>query len=814
MSKLLRELLPGFTCLLTMVSPAIAQDINFDRVLPLQGSVISIKGAFAVITGITQDKQGYMWFASSGLYKYDGFHMTHFLHDPANKNTIQSNYVECVYTDREGMIWIGTSTGLDKLDPSTNSFTHFVSRKEDPHSLVSDYVTCILEEHAGDLWVGTTAGLCRMDYRTGQFTRFLHDDKDRFSISNDDIRVIYQDSLDNIWIGCGDATDHSKSGTSGGLNRYLPRSKTFYHYMHDANDPLSLYDNHIRSLVEDRNGDLWVGSEGNILHKLNRNTGNFERYSFEGDRLASSYRPSSRISPLGNDHITFLQTDMTGSIWIGTLLSGLCRLDPITGRVTHYSRETRPGGFPDGQCWWSFLSHDGVLWVSTWEGNVYKADPYQQNLHHKDVGAEVFALQEYGGLLWIGTRKGLIIQDSTGKKVEPQFVSHYADLARLNNGYPQAFCIDPRHSLWIGTAISGLYQVSLDHHTVDHYANNPSDSNTINPGHIFDLEADPEGIIWVATDLGLDRLDPMHHRVTHYLNDPADSLSMSLNYVSRIKRDQRGNLWVGTITGGGLNRLNTRTGKFQRYLRGANIYGLFEDSQGRIWAGTDDGIYWSHDMKTFSKLNVFNQDEELGIVLSIMEDKKGNLWFQTYDGLVRLNKEGKNPKLFGKNQGYYSMSSTSGPNYFISRRGDWGELLYGDNTGYYTVFPENLRSNPHPPQIAISQFKLQDTTGKHDLVLTLKDDRGSDNKIQLSHDQNAFSVDLAVIHYTSPEDNRLQYMMENYEKSWRQGVPAQTVYYYNLNPGNYQLKVRAANSDGVWVERSISIVISPPWWQT
>jgi signal transduction histidine kinase len=306
----------------------------------------------------------------------------------------------------------------------------------------------------------------------------------------------------------------------------------------------------------------------------------------------------------------------------------------------------------------------------------------------------------------------------------------------------------------------------------------------------------------------------MHLKVTHYLNDPADSLSMSLNYVSRIKRDHRGNLWVGTITGGGLNCLNTHTGKFQRYLSGANIYGLFEDSQGRIWAGTDDGIYWNKDMKTFSKLNVFDQDEELGIVLSIMEDKKGNLWLQTYDGLVRLNSEGKNPKLYGKNQGYYSMSSTSGPNYFIRHRGDWGELLYGDKTGYYAVFPENLKSNPHAPQIAISQFKLQDTTGKHHLVLTFRDRSGRGDEIQLSHNQNAFSVDLAAIHYTSPEDNRLQYKMENYDKSWRQGTPSETVYYYNLNPGNYQLKVRAANSDGVWVERSVSILINPPWWQT
>src|SRR6516165_6575847 len=117
MNKLLRELVFGFFCLLTSISTAIGQDINFQHVLPLQGSAISITGALAVITGITQDNQGYMWFASSGLYKYDGYHMTHYLHDPSNKNSLLSNYVECVYADREGLIWAGSSAGLDCLDP-------------------------------------------------------------------------------------------------------------------------------------------------------------------------------------------------------------------------------------------------------------------------------------------------------------------------------------------------------------------------------------------------------------------------------------------------------------------------------------------------------------------------------------------------------------------------------------------------------------------------------------------------------------------------------------------------------------------------
>jgi signal transduction histidine kinase/ligand-binding sensor domain-containing protein len=815
MNKLLRELVFGFFCLLTSISTAIGQDINFQHVLPLQGSAISITGALAVITGITQDNQGYMWFASSGLYKYDGYHMTHYLHDPSNKNSLLSNYVECVYADREGLIWAGSSAGLDCLDPNTNSFTHYRNNKEDPQSLVSSYVTCILEDWSGDLWIGTTRGLCRMDRKTGLFTRFVHDDKDRFSISNNDIRVIYQDSLHIIWIGCGDATDHTLSGSSGGLNRYDAKLKSFYHYMHDSNDQYSLYDNHIRSIAQDQLGNLWVGTEGNILHKLDRKTGTMERYSFEGDSLSRTYTPSTKTSPLGFDHISFLQPDKTGTIWIGTLLSGLCRLDPISNRVTHFNREKRAGGFPDAQCWWSYLSHEGVLWVTTWEGNVYNVDTYQQNLHYVNIGAEVFALHDYAGLIWIGSRQGLIIHDSTSRNTNQESAKNISRTKGMSKAYPQAFCTDSLQSLWIGTALSGLYQFNIFHHTTEHYVHDNSDSNSITGGQILALAADNQGMIWIGTDHGLDKFDPRQRKAIHFLSNPADNASIGSNYITCLKPDHAGSLWIGTIYGGGITRFDFSTGKFVRYLTGGNVYALFEDSQGRMWVGTDAGVYWSKDLKPFTRISLNGHEQETSVVLSILEDKRQNIWIQTYDALIKLDPEGKYTQ-YGKNQGYLNLSASgvAGASILIDRRATWGELLYGDKSGYYVVFPENLKSNPNPPIIAISQFRLLDSAKKKNAPNFQFDDQRPENEIQLSYNQNAFSFDLAAIHYTNPDNNSLQYILENYEQIWRKAAPSQTAYFYNLSPGHYILRVRATSSDGVWADKTVSIIINPPWWRT
>ena len=57
-------------------------------------------------------------------------------------------------------------------------------------------------------------------------------------------------------------------------------------------------------------------------------------------------------------------------------------------------------------------------------------------------------------------------------------------------------------------------------------------------------------------------------------------------------------------------------------------------------------------------------------------------------------------------------------------------------------------------------------------------------------------------------------MLENYDKVWRQGGTDQRAYYFNVPPGRYVFKVKAASDNGIWSEKSIAITILPPWWRT
>src|SRR4051794_31072508 len=141
------------------------QQITFNKILPPDGRT------FEHVSGIVQDKQGYMWFATNkGLYRYDGYTIITYKNNPLDLNSLVSNNLESVCTDSSDMIWIGTfGAGLDRLDPSTGVFTHYHQDLKDPASLRNDTVTSVLQDHQGTIWVGTHGGLDRFDPKKKKF---------------------------------------------------------------------------------------------------------------------------------------------------------------------------------------------------------------------------------------------------------------------------------------------------------------------------------------------------------------------------------------------------------------------------------------------------------------------------------------------------------------------------------------------------------------------------------------------------------------------------------------------------------------------
>jgi ligand-binding sensor domain-containing protein/signal transduction histidine kinase len=799
---------PVLLLLLVKVCLSQAQQIVFNYVPTPRGSIMP--GNYHGM----QDPQGYMWFATrNGLYRYDGYSYVSYLNDPLNSNSLAGNYVETFCIGRNGMIWIGTD-GVDCLDPSTRIFKHFRHKPNDNNSLSSNKVLAILEDKEGIIWAGTENGLNRLDPKSQIITRYQHTPNDSTSLSNNEVRAIYEDRQGTLWIGTGFPFSANRN-KDGGLNRMDKKSGSFIRYLHDPKNAYSLIDNRVRAIFEDSRGTFWIGTAGDGLHIMNREKGTFERQRYDPTHPEKLSRPEQKKTEIwAEDHITFIIEDVTGAIWIGTFGNGLNRYDPKTKKVKHFPNfEDKESGVKTGIAWWACTSREGELWLGYFEG-TFRLDPLQQRLAYFPTVDAVYSIyQDTSSGLWYGGDSGLVLKDRiTGIK------HHYVHDPRNPISISETIVIsiykDRKDELWVGT-YDGLNRFDRNTGTFVRYFPYPDDGSILDPNVVECIYEDRADNFWIGTfHSGLHLMNRKTGTFTHYRNNPRDSNSLSTNQIKRIYEDRYGNLWVGTYFGG-LNLFNSETGKVQRFLYGNSVNCLLEDAEGILWVGTSNGLYRSNPgMKSFSRYIDPGTDMAGAIVITgILEDNANNLWINTSIGILKLNHQRNEIVIYGQIHGVnvgFNEEAAAG-----SFKGENGELFFGDRNGYYSFFPEQLSRKTEPPQIVISEFRLADK-----LIITmgngspLKQPLAQTNEIRLKHNQNDFSFNFAGIHYNSPKENRHLFMLEGLDDKWHKANEEKTAYYYHVPPGNYTFRIKAANSNGVWAEKNIAVIIGLPWWRT
>jgi signal transduction histidine kinase/ligand-binding sensor domain-containing protein len=798
--------------LLLLISlPALSQKIMFNKIFPPEGKT------FEHVTGIVQDQQGYMWFASKkGLYRYDGYYMKSYKNNPLNTNSLVSNILESICTDPDGMIWVGSlGAGLDRLDPSTGNFAHFHHNSKDPASLSNDTVTTLLYDHEGTLWVGTHGGLDRFDPKANEFIHYRYDPKDSASISNNQVRSLYEDRQQTLWIGTGSPfPDNGGTPEDGGLNRLNKKNGKFIRYLHDPNNPNSLINNKVRAIFEDTRGTFWIGTGGNGLHTMDRVNGTFKRYPYNPPHPEEiSFLPGNKkISNFS--HITFITEDATGSIWIGTLDAGLSSFDPKTQKVNHYgSYNDSTGEFSGYSAWAPYNSRDGVLWISNLRGDLYKVDPFLKRLPHYEstYGSVSSFYQEPGGILWIGTYDGLIRKD-TIKKTARRFVSDPLNPKTLSTNSIMTLKTDRQGRLWVGTQ-GGLNLYDTDNEIVTRYLHDPKNSNSLSNDFIVPIYEDRHQNLWIGTMRGLNLMNREKGSFTHYLIKPNDTVSLNLgpNLVTSVLEDRQGRLWIGAWGGSGVNQLNKESGGFENYLKGVSVVCIYEDTDGILWAGGEDGLYrFNPSSKIFSRFVDPGTLTGIPDIFSIVEDNKKNLWLGTISGIIRLNPKRNETSVYGENYGVKENTLIPTAAY----KGRNGELFFGDTTGYFEFSPDQVTADRRPPEILLAAFRIANTpvqSRNNGLFTGLL---WKTKQIKLDHNQTVFSFDFVSIDYSNPEANRTLFMLENYDNEWHIADKNGRAYYFNVPPGKYIFKIKSSNSHGVWAYKGIEITITPPWWRT
>ena len=543
--------------------------------------------------------------------------------------------------------------------------------------LSSNRIRCIYKDSKDYLWMGTDVGLDKYD--SYQVKKYRQNDKIPGSISSDILTCIYEDREKNLWFG-----------TYDGLNLYSPSRDNFTVFKKNSSNNNSLNSNCITGIVEDKNGYLWVVTDGSCLNRWDPEKRNFIRYPFDLLRHGLSVRPSRMAA-----------VDSKGNIWVGSLSPGITRFDPETAQFTNF--DDRSAGFNKYSYKSLYIDKDDKIWIATDGIGFFSYDPSTNKFEHfglngagkgTNLNFVLDIIPEDDRFLLLAVDQGGINRFDKVTKTFDYIMYDNTNDNGLNNNGIWCFHRDREGILWIGTSGGGInyYNPKKERFKLfTHNSNNPQSLSYNFAGSLFE---DHEGMIWIGTDDGgVNVYNPQTSTFKTFKNEPGNPYSISGNVIRGIAEDKDNNMWIGTWDAG-LNRYDRKTGKFFHYmpdekdpssisnktiwnliidhnntlwisiynigidlfdvksgvtkrfrynpalpgtLSGTNCWFFFEDQEKKMWICTQNGLDQYDSFKDSFKVLNF-PDNDIG---SFYKDNAGYIWVGTNTkGLYKCNEDG------------------------------------------------------------------------------------------------------------------------------------------------------------------------------
>ncbi len=760
----------------------------------------------SIASCIIQDHKGLMWIGTTdGLDRYDGFKFVVYRNVPGDSTSLANNVINTIFEDHNKNLLIGTEDGLSFYDRGKDRFLNYAIDKSSPLKGINCTVSGIIEDSKGNLWLATNVGLIYFDRMKNKITNYVHDQKNQASLSNDDVESVLTDKTGRLWVA-----------TRKGLNLFLPESGTFKCIGNENAGAGDLQNRIFLNIAEDLEGNIWFGStEGLYCLK-------------SGSEPATTnlihYRHSvNDKSSLSIDLVRSLYIDKSGNLWIGTDNGGINLFNKEKQSFWHYRKDDYDLQSLRNEAIESICQDkSGNLWFGTYTGGINIAVSnrdaiikYQNlpgaplSLSHNTVTC--FS-EDNAGKILVGTDGGgLNIFDM---KIN-RFRRFNLDNSSLTSNAVLCVLEDSRKRIWLGTWAGGL--VKFDIRSGSFTSFTPKNSG-IPDDNIYAVAEGYNDDLWIGTfEHGLIHYGIRENKITSLT--PENS-GLSNQMIIKIVKFPDRRLLIGTMRG--FQIFSPLTNQFITYtsdpynmnsLSSSRITDLLVENDTCIWIGTPDGLNKFNPV-TKSFRRYYEKDGlSSNFIKALISDNSGALWVTTNNGVSRFDFKENKFRNFTKNDGFQS-------NEFSERsilKTKEGVLLMGGTKGFNLVYPEKISENKNIPDILITDFKIFNKSVKPgDNNSILSDNITETKSLTLSHELSGLTFSFAVMDFSAPEKNQYAYKMENFDKDWIYPDKKGEAVYTNLNPGKYVFHVRGTNNDGLWNETgtSISITILPAWWNT
>lgn len=734
---------------------------------------------------IIQDDRGFLWIGTQyGLNRYDGFQVRQFLHNPAQPNSLGGSYIQVLFKDRKGNLWISCDQAFDEYDPVTETFRHFDIRSG--ISRQPFFVRQISEDQTGILWLGTDLGLIRFNPQTGQYKMMSSDKQGHSLFAASDIKGLATDLSGNFWVATRTELDLFDPVHERVLRRipstYSPavtllhedRHHNFWAivrgalYRMDSSrsslEPVATLGgvdlkkiSELRTMMEDRNGDMWFGTEQSGILHFNQDSGIIETFA---------HRPG-RIDSLPSNRITVLFEDQRGDVWVGFHDTTPCMIlrGILQFRSTAYNADAENGLFSPLVTTVFEETPNSVL-IGT-SGVLQRQDQTNGNLTRPFPfldGTDVLSIyRDQQQRLWFGTDKGLYRIDASGRR--KQFGRKDRHESYLSGAHCERVFGDKSGRIWVATWEGfDLYHPESDSFTTALWMNKGE--------NIYTLTQDPDGSFWFGTNMG----------VKHFI--PESETVESFPYAE------------GAKTGPSDTRIN----------------GMLFDSSGVLWIGTQNGLdRLEKSSKTFTRVS---DSRGLGgqVVSCIEEDSNHHLWLGTNQGVLRFTPSSSAFEQFTTTDGLPGMDLTG---WGVCAKGNSQRLYFGGFSGLVSFQPEAVRHFEFVPKILITGLLMDGMPVPIEKDSFLPKAISYAKELNLPHNRSSFSIEFAALDFRDARVERFRYRLDGIDKTWSITAPGQhSISFAHLPPGDYTLHLQSAaeqNSPGA-EGASLAIHIAPPWW--
>ena len=783
------------TCLLAGAENAIP-DLKFRRMDTRDGLSNS------TINCIYQDTKGFVWIGTSyGLNRYDGYRFRTYYSDPNDSTTLRNNYVDQIFEDAEGRLWLRQGMNYSLFDPKTERTERNPSRQLAEYGVRGGIDRFYIDSQK-NIWVKTyDEGLyCNVYGRKKHtLTKYGYEDgllpKDLYISSMADWNgMLLMATSDGELYGVD-----SETGKVRWKDRYMIEhgGKTSEAY----------------TIIVDPDGNYWVLS--------NLKTFVYDQKAKQWHPSVNSFLQAHGIAPLPDPlQIWDVMADKRGWLWIGTDHEGIFVIDMKTKQVKQFlNNKFDATSLSDNTVRHLMSDHSGNVWISGYRNGLNQYIETLSGFRTLELGDINTTTEDTQGNYWFGTdNRGVIKYSPKTGEMETYDRAHSglaSDIMVASYGAKDG-------SVWFGTYNGGFSQIANGR--VKNYVASNAEDGLMN-NNVWFVTEDKWGDIWVGTlGSGVQKLQTKSGK---FLAWNSYNGKMPENFMTSGTWTKKGWLLVGHSNY--YSMINPVNGKVMNFTipsvpgqqtAVANTVCVMEDSRELIWQGSTAGCC-IYDPKTgFQRMLDMNSGLFGSSVVGIIEDNLHTMWVVTEHGIsnVTPKKEDNGEWSFlvrsfssrdGLQQGPYNQRS-------ICRTHD-GMILVGGIGGVDVINPKlitNVNSDERPILSGLKLFGQQVGVGEEiDGRVILEKSLDELEELVLRYDDNQFTIQLATNKGEMRNPSRFIYQLEGFSDKWMKTEENDpNITYTSLHHGNYILHVRMLNADGTMgnEEVTLKLTITPP----